>query len=72
MADDKIPEDRWSQRSRTITTVWKALWPPICGTAAVLLAIFEAVGAFYGHKIDPQVIVMIGGFAGLPLFGGRS
>ncbi len=73
MEPDEISEhDLWTRRAKAITVVWKALWPPVCGIAAVSLGVFVAVGAFYGHPIDPQVIVMIGGFAGLPLFGGRS
>lgn len=70
MTNDETPStpDKWAGRANNITVFWKALWPPACWTLAAVLTIGEAVAAFLGHTIDPQIVVLIGGLFGLPFF----
>lgn len=60
--------DRWTNRAKTLSTMWTAARAPLCWTLAALLTIGEAVGSFLGHPIDPQIVILIGGLFGLPFF----
>lgn len=61
-------DDPWMRRAQTITAVWNAIRAPLCWTLAAGLMVFATVSSRYGHRVDPDLIVLIGALFGFPFF----